>query len=407
MSGFPELIAAAKTAGTEQWLPDLVALGVTTPKLVLLKAKEIKAMGMPDSDYRALLIPLKGVVAARPDIPVAQPSQGGSLNQALAAAQPNERAKSLASLEQDVYAKNNHAPQESRMKTWTKIAAAWGKPPLPLTADLIKSVGASFKAGGYRSAHLYFGTAKKQHVLQYGALPSDLEVVIGADLCSQRTSTKQYAIECIRQVLKAAALPTTREGVQGQVEMYHGHALRVSGAQYLTRMGLSTTLVMLLGRWGSQAILRYIQDSPLQELLQARGPTALASGSDPAPREVPVPRALEDEPAFKKLKADQAEVSEELAKLRAIHTEIVEDMARINYVPAYVVGRKTHLPDPREKHLNPRSWTTKCGWSYGMTKFRRTDEPGDQCKKCFNIERKPGQAESGEDTPSSSSSDSS
>ena len=219
--------------------------------------------------------------------------------------------------------------------------------------------------------------------------------------------TKQYAIDCIRQVLKAAALPTTREGVQGQVEMFHGHSLRVSGAQYLTRLGLSTTLVMLLGRWGSQAIMRYIQDSPLQELLQARGVPNTASGSEPAPREVHIPRDLESEPAFKKLKADQAEVNEELGRLRVIHKELVEDMARINYVPAYVVGKKTHLPDPREKHFNPRSWTTKCGWSYGMTKFRRTDESGDQCKKCFNIDRNPDQVESGEDTPSSSSSDSS
>ena len=182
--------------------------------------------------------------------------------------------------------------------------------------------------------------------------------------------SKQYAIDSIRQVLKTASIPTTREGMQGQVEMYHGHALRVSGAQYLTKIGFSTTLVMLLGRWGSQAIMRYIQDSPLQAHLQDRGP-----GSTSDAKVAVVPKELEDEPAFKKLKADQAEANEELEKLRAIHQKLADDMAKLNYTPAYVVGRKTHIADPREKNLNPRSWTTKCGWSYGMTKFRRTDDP--------------------------------
>ena len=171
MSDFKALVAAARTAGAEQWLPDLVAAGLTTPALVMQKSKEVQALGMPDDEFRALLIPLRGSVVTRPDLPTARPSQGGSLQQALSAADENERAKSLASLEQDIYARNNHAPQESRMKTWTKIAAAWNMPPLPITVELIKALGASFKRGGYRSAHLYFGTAKKQHVLKYVLKP--------------------------------------------------------------------------------------------------------------------------------------------------------------------------------------------------------------------------------------------
>ena len=45
--------------------------------------------------------------------------------------------------------------------------------------------------------------------------------------------------------------------------LHSGHAMRVTGAQGLARAGLSTAAIMLLGRWGSDAILRYIRKAPL------------------------------------------------------------------------------------------------------------------------------------------------
>ena len=114
----------------------------------------------------------------RKDHPVIQPSQGGSLARAIAAASINERSQSLQMLQQDVYAQSNSGPQASRMKTWRQIAQAGGLAPLPMTPELIKAVGASFKRGGYRSAHLYFGSAKKEHIMQFGSLSQDLEILI-------------------------------------------------------------------------------------------------------------------------------------------------------------------------------------------------------------------------------------
>ena len=114
----------------------------------------------------------------RKDHPTAQPSTGGSLTRALAAAATNERETSLQLLENDIYAQSNSGPQASRMKTWRQIAAAWQLPPLPLTAELLQAVGASFKRGGCRSASLYFSAARKEHIRQDGALSQDLEIAI-------------------------------------------------------------------------------------------------------------------------------------------------------------------------------------------------------------------------------------
>ena len=72
---------------------------------------------------------------------------------------------------------------------------------------------------------------------------------------------KNETIQIIREVLQRAGIPTTRAGHDHQeVQRFHGHSLRVSDAQYMTVLGFDTTVVMLLKRWGSQLILRYVQD---------------------------------------------------------------------------------------------------------------------------------------------------
>ena len=38
---------------------------------------------------------------------------------------------------------------------------------------------------------------------------------------------------------------------------------KVSGAQFLSRMGYSLEDIQLIGRWGSDAVKRYIQEAPL------------------------------------------------------------------------------------------------------------------------------------------------
>ena len=48
-----------------------------------------------------------------------------------------------------------------------------------------------------------------------------------------------------------------------QIHRFSEHVCRVSGAQFLTRIGYGLESVQLIGRWGSEAIKRYIQDSPL------------------------------------------------------------------------------------------------------------------------------------------------
>ena len=534
MTDYPAVVEAAKISGLTRWLPLFVELDLTTPTALIKEASQLTRHGMQEAEIKALLIPLKGAMTklrqstVRSDLPQPQTSSGGSMERALQAAAPNCREAALAKLNADIYSRSNSGPHVSRMRTWTRLANAWHLPPMPITAELLRAIGASFKEGGYRSSHLYFSTAKKQHVLQFGSFSADLEVVmqdvirsiergqgpsklkdsfsvhalaridlqiydaaftvkwamvilgcyfltreielaatlkkhlhldthklivtwtlpvsktdpkggliarahkcmcstVPPPLCPYHTAyelqkvtynpadpagdgplfsqdmefmTKAQTIEAIREVLTAAGIATQRQGDAGMVERFHGHCLRVSGAQYLTQLKFSAQLVMLIGRWGSQAILRYIQDSPLAAMLEDE----IKESPLEAPSQVPTQRE-DHAPAIKRLRSAQADTNTKMETMEAKITALAAEVSVINYTPKYIVGKKTHLPDTREKVLTPRSWVARCGWAYGMSRFRRTDEEGDKCRKCFQISDDPEPiAETGDSSSSDSSS---
>ena len=93
------------------------------------------------------------------------------------------------------------------------------------------------------------------------------------------TLSKSEAIEAIRHTARrcgacltskrhgpADALDTNDNETKTRAETKHnfcGHALRISGAQLLARMGIELYLIQLIGRWGSMAVVRYVQNAPL------------------------------------------------------------------------------------------------------------------------------------------------
>lgn len=70
---------------------------------------------------------------------------------------------SIAALQEDFYANSSQASQASLWNTWTTLATAWGLPSIPITRELLLSVGASMKHAGYRSHKNYFYKAAQVH----------------------------------------------------------------------------------------------------------------------------------------------------------------------------------------------------------------------------------------------------
>ena len=72
-----------------------------------------------------------------------------------ALAAPAARAAALADFHADVYAESSRASLGFKLRTVTRMFADWGVELCPPTVEKVYLLGASLKAGGYRSADGY------------------------------------------------------------------------------------------------------------------------------------------------------------------------------------------------------------------------------------------------------------
>ena len=98
-------------------------------------------------------VPQAGLAALRLGGPQRRAYIRGSLPD-LTSGQQQEQA--LRDLERGFYADSSRASYESRSKTIAKIFAQWGVAQYPPSVHTVRVLGASLKAGGYRSAAAYF-----------------------------------------------------------------------------------------------------------------------------------------------------------------------------------------------------------------------------------------------------------
>ena len=84
---------------------------------------------------------------------------------------------------------------------------------------------------------------------------------------SGTTASKHAVVRTIEMIAQSCHLPLV-DNVGRRA--FGGHAFRVTGAQFLAARGVSTDKLMLLGRWRSSAVLRYVGEAPLSKLTEDR-----------------------------------------------------------------------------------------------------------------------------------------
>ena len=93
-------------------------------------------------------------------------------------------------------------------------------------------------------------------------LPQGMPLIPNA---SGHTISQEQLIQVFRDTIQLTGTTVERPGPAGDPRpRFSQHTCRVSGAQFLTRLGYSLEAVQLIGRWGSDAIKCYIQEAPLQ-----------------------------------------------------------------------------------------------------------------------------------------------
>jgi len=217
-----------------------------------------------------------------------------------------------------------------------------------------------------------------------------------------------------------------------------GHSLRPTGAQGLSRLGVDTWAVQLLGRWGSTAVLGYVREAAASpEAALARrsvlGQT-LGDAVDARTRGVSVQEVLDtvaaDFRSYAAARADEirtellselrghlaragpaagappstsssssSSMSPERPPRRAAHPQLADDSPDHDFqasdpgppssdpfpagVSSELTGKSHVIAVGFEACAERQTWVTACGWRFGLTSGARRPRPEDRpCRRC-------------------------
>jgi hypothetical protein len=239
----------------------------------------------------------------------------------------------------------------------------------------------------------------------YHAAQSHLQVVhtrlgiaVGDPLCAAvplfpsaagETVEKRAVVETVEQIglLCGMALLDSAGG-----RKFGGHSLRVSGAQWLGRLGYEVDQIRTFGRWSSDAVLRYLADSHVADMALVRRRGAVR-------REDLVVAVPLDEP---RASGPQLCTALELDKLvsAAVDSRWSEATAQLRDLQK-ASGTKYDLVVSEARRcvhamagdlVAPSSaWHTRCGWRFAMGpgfRLTATSQGGApasflRCSRCF------------------------
>ena len=143
-----------------------------------------------------------------------------------------------------------------------------------------------------------------------------------------------------RKAIASTGAELTRPDPQGQLlHRVNEHVCRVSGSQFLTRLGYPLETVQLIGRWGSDAVRRYVQEAPL----------SCASGSSARPCISKTPTQRTVRTMVKK------------------YLETITSKFWVKNTSTNVI----HISGAPEFSTENIHWQTLCGWRYGQAPHTR------------------------------------
>ena len=226
--------------------------------------------------------------------------------------------------------------------------------------------------------------------------------------------TKDGVVATIRWAADLAGQETVN--MEGE-QLISGHTFRITGARYLSSIGLDAITVQLLGRWGSDAVLTYLAEAPLQGLANRVKPLAqsglkrevLTTGEwheNQFDQKANARDALEVERRRRKELHDMKRTVQCLERKCEDLSTIVEGMALA--VDHNQQSEIWHVRNNRSFVMHksllslstaPHTWKTICGWHFSGKEYVTTDrsrEPRLDCRccpKCFDVPSKDAESD--------------
>ena len=255
----------------------------------------------------------------------------------------------------------------------------------------------------YHAALEHMDMLNRMFAQDDGTLPADLPLFPNRH---GRQSHPDSVVEMVNAIARRLNLPLTDKFGRNR---FGKHVFRVSGARKLAALGIATAIIMLLARWSSQVVLRYIADSPLATLTSQYRDRALGEG---AKKEVKGFTSAE----FVALRDRVTEQEARIDQMHAEHTkqdnvlrERVSCLERMKHAVDLPFVRNTrsgkwHHAGAVSAMMDPHFWCTPCGWKYAHAPFARSEKLPinlhvlQLCDRCLPAEREALQSSQANDS---------
>ena len=215
------------------------------------------------------------------------------------------------------------------------------------------------------------------HADEHGMVQEDTPLFPRADggICS-----KQGIVEALEQLCVRTNQPVLTDAGD---PLMGGHSFRVAGARWLAALGIEIAIIMLLARWESAIVLRYIHEAPLRHLTEAYK-AAQAKATVPEM----IQRLVDDVGLLTEGVMTQGNPIED------VKAEIDEIRARNNNVmdmPEFVRNMRTkmyHRTANASYTVVQTEWRTGCSWRFAFSPHKfMTEIPEDTlfnqvCENC-------------------------
>ena len=154
--------------------------------------------------------------------------------------------------------------------------------------------------------------------------------------------------------------------------------MRVAGAQIFARLGIELFMIQLYARWGSSAILRYVQDAPLTQQHKVAGQIARTMRSlDDVQKQVTVKidgtGAKCVQKACEEFLDGKDRVLPKKAQLEALTRRVERVEQIVDAGHKYVMNLKTfriHKVAVWGDKIPPAEWRTICNWDFALNSFQ-------------------------------------
>jgi hypothetical protein len=192
--------------------------------------------------------------------------------------------------------------------------------------------------------------------------------------------SKAKVVESLEYVMKLMGLRLV--GDAGN-RLYGGHSCRVAGARYLASIGVDLLTIQLLGRWGSEVVLRYVADVPLGALTRR-----VLEKFDTLDLHKIAAR-IAHAPA---VSSDGLGLAQSTAELLREEVSLLRQQVKLaTHGAKYVINSVSRVVHSSLGRSGPAlAWRTRCGWAFGCVggAFESTSIPvgSKRCSVCFRVE---------------------